>query len=206
MSTENRRYKVSRIAEKYGLTNLEDELVKLWTQEDDRASLRDLATYFNERVLQTAVENAGINALEGEVENMYQLLTDDEVSRGVKTETRKKLERHGIDVEELESDFVTYQAIRTYLKDGRDVEYERGTDAERTENVGQSITRLQNRTITVTEEKLSHLEQTNRIELGEFRVLLDLHIFCEDCGSQYKVGEVLEQGGCQCRSTSAREE
>lgn len=206
MSAENRQYKVSRIAEKYGLTNLEDELVKLWTQEDDRVSLRDLATYFNEWVLQTAVETAGMNALEGEVENMYRLLTDDDVSRGVKTETRKKLERHGIDVEELESDFVTYQAVRTYLKEGRDVEYERGTDAERTENVGQSISRLQNRTIAVTEEKLAQLEQTDRMELGEFRVLLDLRVFCEDCGSRYKVGELLQQGGCQCRSTSAKEE
>lgn len=206
MSAENRQYKVSRIAEKYGLTNLEDELVKLWTQEDDRVSLRDLATYFNEWVLQTAIETAGMNALEGEVENLYRLLTDDDVSRGVKTETRKKLERHGIDVEELESDFVTYQAVRTYLKDGRGVEYDRGTDAERTENVGQSISRLQNRTIAVTEEKLAQLEQTDRMELGEFRVLLDLRVFCEDCGSRYKVDELLQQGGCQCRSTSAKEE
>lgn len=205
MTDTNRRYKVSRIAQKYNLTNIEDELVELWTREVDPISLRDLATYFNETVLQTAMESAGMNALEGEVENIYHLLTDEDTSRGVQTETRKKLERNGINIEEFESDFVTYQAVRTYLQEGRDIEYEPGTDAERIKNVGQSITRLQNRTIAVTEEKLSQLDRTNRIALGDFRVLFDIRIFCEDCEIQYEVSQLLEQGGCQCTSTSSDE-
>lgn len=205
MTGANSQYKVSRIAEKYELTDIGDTLAELWMQEDDPVSLRNLATYFDKQVLQAAMEDAEMNTLEGEIENTYQLLTDDDVSRGVKTETRKKIERNGIDVEQLESDFVTYQAVRTYLQEGRGLEYEKGTDAKRIEKVGKSITQLQNRTIAVTEEKLSQLDQTDRIELGQFRVLLDIQVFCEDCGTQFAVGELLDQDGCQCTTLPSRE-
>lgn len=205
MTGSDSQYKVSRIAEKHELTDVGDTLAELWMQEDDPVSLRDLATYFNERVLQAAIEDVEMNPLEGEVENTYRLLTDDDVSRGVETETRKELERNGIDVEQLESDFVTYQAVRTYLKEGRGLEHEEETDAERIEKVRRSITRLENRTIAVTEEKLSQLNRTGRIELGEFQVLLDVQVFCEDCGTQFTVGELLDQDGCQCAATPSKE-
>lgn len=202
MTNANRRYKISRVAEKYGLPDIEDELVERRTR-DDPESLRALASYFNREVLRAAMEAAHVNALEGEVENTYRLLTGKDVSSGVRTETRKQLERNGISVDELESDFVTYQAVRTYLKEGRDIEYERASDTNRVETVEESITRLQNRTLAVTEEKLGQLDRTDRIDLGEFQVFLDLRVFCEDCGTQYEIGKLLQQGGCQCGSVSS---
>lgn len=198
MTDSDCRYKVARVANEYGLTDVEDELVECWTTANDPASLRDLETYFNERVLETAVKDAGMNVLDGEVENLYRLLTAEDVSRGVQTETKKKLERNGIDVEQLKSDFVTYQAVRTYLKEGRDVERERSTDAERIEAAGESIAQLLQRSVAVTEKKLSQLDRLDRIDLGDFRVLLDVRVFCEDCGNQYDIQELLDRGGCQC--------
>jgi hypothetical protein len=198
MTDSDRRYKVARVANERGLADVENELVERWTTADDPASLRDLETYFNERVLETAVKDAGMNVLDGEVENLYRLLTSEDVSRGVQTETKKKLERNGIDVDQLKSDFVTYQAVRTYLKEGRDVERERSTDAERIEAAGASIAQLQQRSVAVTEKKLSQLDRTGRIDLGDFRVLLDVRVFCEDCGNQYEVRELLDRGGCRC--------
>lgn len=204
MGENGPRYKIPRVAEKYGLADIEDELVRLRTGEDP-LSLRNLARYFNERLLEVAMREAGIDALEGEVENVYRLLTSDETSTGVRTETKKKLERDGINVAELQSDFVSYQAVRTYLREKRDATYERQSDDDRVEQVNRSIARLRSRTTAVTEEKLSQLERTGRIDLGEFRVLLDLRIFCEDCGAQYEVGDLLEEGGCDCERASSSE-
>lgn len=205
MSDSNTRYKVPHVAARYGIEAIEDELAELWTQEDDPMSLRDLAGYFNRRLLRAAMESAEMQPLEGEVENTYQLLTDEDVSSGVYTETRRKLESNGVDVDQVESDFVSYQAVRTYLRDGRNVERERDTDAERIESVAESIMQLQNRTIAVTAEKLDQLDRTDRIDLGDFQVFLDVRVFCEDCKTQYDVAEVLEQGGCQCESVSSDE-
>lgn len=204
MTDEGRRYKLPRVADKYGLSGVEEELVEKRTQEDPE-SLRSLATYFNRRVLRAAMETAGLSMLDGEVENTYRLLTDSEVSSGVRTETRKQLERHGIDVDELESDFVTYQAVRTYLKDGRGVEYESTTDAKRIDAVEESVARLQNRTLTVAEEKLDQLDRTERIHVGDYRLLINLQVFCQDCGKQYEFGELLREGGCECEDDRARE-
>lgn len=198
MTDSNLQYKVARVADEYGLADVEDELVERWTSADDPASLRDLETYFNRRVLEVAVKDAGMNVLDGEVENLYRLLTAEDVSRGVQTETRKKLERNGIDVDQLKSEFVTYQAVRTYLTEGREVEREQTTDAERIEATGESIAQLQQRSVAVAEEKLSQLDRTDRIDVGDFRVLLDVRVFCEDCGNQYEVRELLDRGGCQC--------
>ncbi|WP_458187060.1 rod-determining factor RdfA [Haladaptatus sp. NG-WS-4] len=205
MSDTNTRYKVPHVAARYGIQAIEDELAELWTQEDDPMSLRDLAGYFNRRMLRVAMESAEMQPLEGEVQNTYQLLTDEDVSSGVYTETRRKLESNGVDVDQVESDFVSYQAVRTYLRNDRNVERERDTDAERVESVADSIMQLQNRTIAVTAEKLDQLDRTDRIDLGDFQVFLDARVFCEDCKTQYDVAEVLEQGGCQCESASSDE-
>jgi hypothetical protein len=161
-------------------------------------SLRDLATHFNKQILEVAMKNADMNPLESEVENTHHLLTDESVSSGNRTETVRKLEHHGIDVGELESDFVSYQAVRTYLRDCRGVEHTRKTDAERIEGVAESLTQLQNRATTVTTEKLAQLDRTDRIDLGDFRVFLDMRVFCEDCEKQYEVSEILDRRGCKC--------
>lgn len=196
--TEKARYKVERVARAYGLDSVLDELVERWTRENDAMSLRDLATYFNERVLRAAMEEAGADPLDGEVANAYRLLSDDDVSSGVRTETRKRLERDGVDIDRVESEFVTYQAVRTYLQEARDATREEPTDEELIESVDETIERLRGRTTAVTEEKLRQLRDGSRVDLGEFRVLLDLGVFCEDCGTQYEVGELLERGGCDC--------
>ncbi|WP_423747429.1 rod-determining factor RdfA (plasmid) [Haladaptatus sp. SPP-AMP-3] len=205
MTNTGHQYKVSRVAKKYDLADIGDELVELWSRDEDPVSLRDLATYFNKQVLQTAIENAAMDTLDGDTENIYRLLTDEDTSRGVEIETQKKLERNGIDVDELRSDFVTYQSVRTYLQSGRDIEYRQQTDSERIENVNRSIQQLQSRTQTVAEENLAQLNRTDRIDIGTFRVLLDLRVFCEDCETQYDVREILDQGGCRCADTSIEE-
>lgn len=198
MSDTNSQYKVPRVADKYGMTGIGDDLAEMWTRDDDPVSLRDLATHFNKQILEVAMKDADMNPLEGEVENIHHLLTDESVSSGNRTETVRELEHHGIDVDGLESDFVSYQAVRTYLRDCRDVERTRKTDAERIEGVAESLTQLQNRATTVTAEKLAQLDRTDRIGLGDFQVFLDMRVFCEDCGKQYEVSEILDRKGCQC--------
>ena len=200
--------KVARLIEEYDLgPSLGDELEARWTSDgDDRLSLRDLAALFNRRLLEAAMSDAGMASVDGDVENLYRLLTADDVSSGMRTEARARLERNGVDVDQLERDFVTYQAIRSYLKDYRGAEYEDISDADRIENVTNTIQRLRSRLRSVVEGSLDQLRTTGRLTLGEFRLLVDVDVLCEDCGAQYDVFDLLEQGGCDCEPSEKRAE
>lgn len=204
---DNRRKtsKVRRVMEEYGLTDMGDTLEARWVDDaDGRYSLRELADFFNQEVLRAVLRRNGVSKLEGEVENTYRLLTDGSVSSGVRTQTENSLARNGVDVERLRKDFVSHQAIHTYLTKYRGVTHE-STDDSRTqiEKSVDTVRRLRNRTTAVTETTLGNLRDTDRITLGEFDVLVDLRVVCNSCGRSYPVDELLAEGGCDCDAESA---
>lgn len=192
------RTKVARLLDAHGLDSLGPELERLWTADgEERLSLRDLADRFNRRLLEASMFDAGMQPLSGEVENTYRLLTAEDVSEADRTRTERRLDREGIDVETLRSEFVTYQAIRTYLKEVRGAEHATD-DRPRPVIEAENLQRLRGRTTAVTEGKLERLAAGDDLSLGEFRVFAELNVLCEDCGSRYEVEELLERGGCDC--------
>lgn len=198
-TTDGSDGKVARLIRDYDLENMGDELADRWTREgSDRMSLRDLATYFNRALLRAALRDADLSPLEYDVDATYETLTGSDASAGVRTDTRLALQRDGVDVERLETDFVSYQAIRSYLEDRRGLEYDRPSDEEKRSTDLETIQRLQSRTRTVTEERIEHLAQTGRLDVQDVEVLLDVGILCKGCGTQYSVSELFEQGGCGC--------
>ncbi|WP_336135202.1 rod-determining factor RdfA [Natronomonas amylolytica] len=196
-SGRGRRSKVVRLIEEYDLQGIGAELERYWTADEDRRSLRDLADYFNRHLLEAALDSAGVQHLDGETENTYRLLTDDDVSSADRTRVRRRLERDGVDVDELESDFVTYQAIRTYLKDHRGAEYT-PDETDPLEREKANAQQLRGRMAAVTEGKLEQLRDGGHLTLGEFRTLAEIRVVCEDCNTQFDLVELLERGGCNC--------
>lgn len=191
--------KVADLLDEYDLDGFGAELEARWTDDGpERMSLRELADYFNRRLLETALLDAGLSTLGSDVETTYENLTGDDVSAGVRTDTHSRLERSGVDPGELTRDFVTYQAIRTYLKEWRGAEYERPSDAEKVESDLESIQRLVTRTLSVIEGRLENLRDTGRIRMGEFEVIFGVRVLCQECGTQHQVPELLRQGGCTC--------
>jgi hypothetical protein len=192
-----RRSKVVRLLEEYDLHGLGAELEQLWTAEDDRYSLRDLADYFNQHLIEQALEDENTQPLDGEIPNIYRLLTDEDVSSAERTRVRRRLERDGVDADALESEFVTYQAIRTYLQEHRGVEYT-PTKTDPLEREAENLQQLRGRTAAVTEGKLKQLRDNNDIVLDEFRTLITIQAVCEECNTQFDVFEILDRGGCEC--------
>lgn len=191
--------KVSRLIEEYDLGGRGEWLETHWTGDGvERRGLRDLADAFNRRLLGVAMRGAGMDPLEHDVESAYELLTDEEASSGTRVDLQNRLEWNGIDVEALKSDFVSHQAIHTYLTKVRGVEHERSETAP-LETGLQTIERLQGRTRVVTTDTLDRLAKGGDIKLAAFDVLVDVRVLCENCGTQYQVAELLEQGGCECQ-------
>ncbi|SFR67842.1 rod-determining factor RdfA [Halogeometricum limi] len=196
-ATRGRRSKVRRLIGEYDLDG--ERLEDLWTAEkDDRLSLRELADDFNQRLLRAVMVDVGMNPLDGEVANTYRLLTDDDVSSGMRTQARQTLEREGVDVDRLSKNFVSHQAIHTYLTKYRGVTRDEQTDADRVQKGLDTIQRLRSRTAAVSENIVENLVSTGRIDAGDFEVLVDVRVFCRDCGTQYDVQELLEAGQCEC--------
>jgi len=198
-SGRGRRSKVARLIEEYDLQGLGAELEQRWTAEEDRSSLRELAAQFNQELLREALEAANVQHLDGELENTYRLLTDDDVSSAESTRIQRRLERDGVDVDALQQDFVTYQAIRTYLKEYRGAEYT-PAETDPLEREATNVQKLRGRMVSVTEGKLEQLRDGGHLTLGEFRTLAEIQVICEDCNTQFDVLELFDRGGCNCAS------
>ena len=192
------RGKVARIIDREGLAALGDELVAHWTAEENRLSLRELADYFNERLLRSRLDDQQVETLAGEVGNLYALLTDDDVTSGTRIQAENRLREHGVDVDALRSDFVTRQSIHTYLTKHREATYDGPATEDVVDRRLDELQRLASRQRAVTEQTLSTLADTERLGIGEFQVVVSTRVQCVDCGRQFEVGELLDRGACDC--------
>lgn len=198
-SDRRRQSKVERLLEKYELHDIGAELEAAWLGEGvERQSLRALADRFNRALLVTAIRDAEMDVVDGEPANFYRLLTADDVSAGKRVEAQNRLERGGVDVESLDADFVTYQAIRHYLTNVRGVSYQQQDRAEQVERERDGIDRLQARVETVVRDTIDRLRNAGSLSLGEYRVFVSIEILCQDCGGQFSVGDLLRRGSCDC--------
>ena len=196
--------KVERVIRAYGLEGLGEELEHRWLGEGyERQSLRDLADHFNRRVLESALNEAGVVTLQGELSNTYELLTGDDVTEGARIQARNRLERDGVDVDDLLDDFVSHYAIHTYLRDYREAELPTEEDEDQLEKSVETIQRLTSRLTAVTRRNVENLRSTERLDVGPVDVITDVQVVCEDCGRQYDAVELVERGACECKDTDA---
>lgn len=197
--------KVERIIDSYGLEGIGDELESRWLGEQgDRRSLRELAEYFNCQFLEAVLQQAGEQPVDGETENLYRLLTADDISTSGRTQAETRLARYGVDVETVKRDFVSHQAIHTYLTEIRGAELP--TDASSPEtaisNRREALLRLRNRLVAVAERSLDSLSQAGHLSDGDFDVTVGITVYCDDCGTTASINELFNQGGCDCPRTN----
>lgn len=193
--------KIERLIDRYDLSDIGLELEQRWLgAHTPRQSLRELARYFNERLLEVALSSSGEAPVDGEVENLYRLLTDENVSSAARTEAESRLKRVGIDVDTLRQRFVSHQAVHTYLTTVRNVDYrsEEITTETVIANRREAIQRLRNRLVAVTERSLGSLHEASHLTIGSVDVTVNLTVFCRDCESTFDLSELFENGGCEC--------
>ena len=195
-SSRGRGTKVARIIDTYELSGMGAELEAAWTGESGkRTSLRDLADEFNERVLEEALRESGVSALDYEVTGTYEALRHGSGSE--ETRARRRLEREGVDVDAVSSDFVTHQAVHTYLTKEREA-----TLPERDENAVdrkvETIDKLNSRVAAVTDTAIESILPDDELDRTSYEVLVDVRVVCGECGSDHSVGELLRQEGCDC--------
>lgn len=187
--------KVGRVIGRRDLTGMDDRLAERWRTGD--ASLRDLEREFNVAVLRAAARAAGGAPLDGEAENHYRLLTDDDVTGGMAVRARRRLEADGVDVEAVRSDFVSHQTVHNHLTGCRGVERD-ADDRDPVAAAEDRIRPLQTRLEAVATDALTGLGRDGHVAAGDLDVLVDVSVACEDCGVRRELGAFLANGGCDC--------
>lgn len=187
--------KVGRVIERRGLDELDRELAARWTEGE--ASLRNLAREFNLEVLETATKGAGMTPLDGEVENIYRLLTDDDVTSGMRRQCRDRLRRASVDPDAVTADFVSHQTVHSHFRDCLGVTRDR-PDPD-VDDESDRVRSLQTRLEAVTDDAVSRLADAGVVQVDNFDVYVDLAVVCRDCGERTGFGDLLADGGCQCR-------
>jgi len=202
MTTEasGKNTKVARVIREYGLDGMGANLEAEWTGEaGERTSLRDLADKFNEAVLEAALREASISSLNVDVPSTYEALRGE--SGASVTRARRRLEREGVDADELTEDFVTHQAIHTYLTQERKVSLPSGDD-DMAERKVEIIEKLQGRVSAVAMSAISSLANSDELDRSDYDVLVDVRAVCPSCGSDTPVGDLIRRGGCSCTNKS----
>lgn len=198
--TRSRGTKVARLIDEYDLSGTGAQLEAAWTGETgERTSLRDLADEFNERLLEVTLREADVSPHEVDITGTYESLR--EGSSSERTRARRRLEREGVDVETLSNDFVTHQAVHTYLRKDREASLPE-RDGDVVERKTETIEKLQGRVAVVTESTIESLVSAGEHDHADYDVLVDVRAICSKCGSNHSIGELLRQGGCGCTTSS----
>lgn len=189
--------KVAEVINEYNLTGMGSHLENKWLGKDGkRTSLRDLAELFNQSILESALDGAGETTIEYDLKSTYHILTGEDVSSSDRLRKSRQLERAGIDVDDLRNSFVTHQAIHTYLTKYREVEID-GQELDPERKI-KTIERLEGRTAAVADTTLDELIAANHVANREYQIFVDVRTVCEECGSSYRLVELISQGGCTC--------
>jgi hypothetical protein len=184
------RPKIVRVMDKYGLDDLGDELADRWTKpQSTRQSCRELAEFFNIRVLDAALREEGILWERSLVEECAGIIKDKN-----KSLTGFDLDSRGVDTDEVGEDMVSYQSIHNYLTDDRGIEYEREINGIRSRV--NSLQQMQARMETIATGIIAQSVAHNQINGIEPNVEITAKCICKACGSRTDMSQYLREEGC----------
>ena len=188
--------KVGRSAAAYGLANVDEDLRR---RHDRGESLRDLAAFVNRRILGGAIDSADVDAV-SDAGTIYDLLADDDLSAGRRTEIREKLARAGVDVEAVESSYVSHQTVRDHLRECLSVDTSVSADVD-PESARGTIEWARARFLGIAERTVERLASADELAVGDVEVTGTVRVTCRDCGETYRLGVLIDRGGCGCTPT-----
>lgn len=191
--------KVDRMADKYGLHGIDEELRR---RHADEESLRALQRFLNARILERELQDAGADPL-GAPADIYDQLVDDDTDAGKLASLEAKLRQRGVDLEAVRNDFVSHVTVGTHLNDCLNRSTEREPDVtprSATETIAWSRTRMER----IVAETLGRLENTDQLDIADPTVAGSITITCEECGSTHTPRELVDRGSCDCESPPER--
>lgn len=196
--------KIGRKIEQYGLDDLNDDLRR--ERFDNAASLRELADLINRRILETEIQDTGTdltNVAYGAVNPddalaaVYEALTNDDAPADREARVRTRLEQNGVNIERVESDWITHPTVRSHLNECLGIDTSRSAQITPTDSMN-TIEWARTRCSQIIEQTVVRLIRSGHITISDFEVSVDIRVECTDCGRVYRPTELLKRGSCNC--------
>lgn len=198
--------KVGRVASEFDVSGIVDRLAE---RRREGSSYRELATYFNTRIVERELSRAGLDdgrsvhaALVGDdiATDVYEVLHGDGDTDIRRAELRARLTEGGVDVSGLTSAFVSHVTVRSHLKVCASVE---GPDPspsfEQTVNTTQWA---RTRAANVVQSALDRAVRYDQLRTGPLDAEVLVRITCEGCGETFYLNELFEKRRCSCRDSA----
>lgn len=189
--------KVGRTITEYDLFDFNNELQRRRTT---GSSLRELAEFMNTRVVERALEDAAVD-LVGNPSDIYETLTGDEVRPSRRKELESKLRQQDVAVDQLRSDFVSHQTIKTHLNDCLEIDTSRAATVDFERERG-TIEWSQARCEKVITQSIERLQQADELRTGSLHITQTVRVTCADCNRTYKLNDLLEERTCDCHENA----
>ena len=201
-SVENADTKVGRLIAKYGLDGMAADMEERWTRDDEHSkSIREIEEDFNKAVLRQVLEDSGTQPFDSELDAIYRVINDEQTTMTEDIEVRERLSERNVDADSLADDLVSHQTIYNFLTKQRKAEYRSTQDPrERLRRSNESVQKIKNRLTAVAQTNVRSLENSGLLTLGEFDVMGEVYVYCQDCNSRFSVSELIEREGCECVS------
>lgn len=190
--------KVGRIATQYDLPNLVSELER--RRDDAEMSLRDLRDVFNQRLVERALDENGVDVI-ADPDAIYGVLYADDASTGRTREVEHRLGADGVDVDALKDAFVSHVTIRNHFVEC--LEQSTARDDPPTPNETLALIEWSRaRDESTITNAIQRLASTDALTVGDIDVNHAVRVTCETCGDHYRVDELIESSGCGCQPTT----
>lgn len=183
------RCKVCRVLADREMEEYEQRMAEHWHGESGtRMGYRQLAEWFNVTLLRREMDKAGVSTLGDEAESKYERLQD---GGTVAEEVRTVLERNGVPIEDVESDFVSYGVIRTHLTECLGEEYE----AESGDWERDAIDRARDHAEQKISEAVAAAVSKGKLDaVGEVSVEVSVDLTCSETHVSVPVEQALRRG------------
>lgn len=174
---------------------MNDRFLHYWKGDSaQRKGYRKLAEWFNITILRREMDRVGISTLGDEAKAKYERLEGDDETTAA--EVREMVSSAGVDMDQLEHDFVSYAVIRTHLKKCLDAKREKKDN--KWEQKALQITREHSKDKAA--DAVRSLINKGEIKAGgDVDLHVDFRIECEECNTRVPLDRAIEREKvCEC--------
>lgn len=184
-----------------GYESVDDYLVARWTGADGRSAdgYKALTEWFNKRLLKRVYETHGRDTVSVHLDREYEVITGDgDIERD---ELAADLAVDGLDLDEIETEFVSWSTMRHHLKGC--LEAEKDTPSAETDWEANTVQMARDRAAEKARSVLSSLASKDRLrDADRAHVDVQVKLSCPDCSVRVPFEDAVERGYvCATHST-----
>lgn len=188
--------KVQRVTEAYRLTGIDEELRRRYENGD--ATLHGLAEYLNDRVTAVVLE-ALDNPTTAEPATVRAALDGDPGIPATERDDIRSILAGQLDVDLLTASYVSHETIRRHLNEHLDVSTSKG-GFETFDELQEALASYQKQYENGVSSALERAGKKGLLDGTRYRIF-STRVECQHCSEVYRLQELLDNRGCDCRKS-----